>query len=51
MTQTEISLRAIRLHLVNYQLQLLRLSVLNTAPAQKLHRDVPTIRQKPSIFF
>ena len=51
LTQTEISLRAIRLHLVNYQLQLLRLSVLNTAPAQKLHRDVPTIRQKPSIFF
>jgi len=27
LTQTEISLRAIRLHLLDYQLQLLRLSV------------------------
>jgi hypothetical protein len=51
LTQTEISLRAIRLHLANYQLQLLRLSVMNTEPARKLHRDIPTIRQKPSIFF
>ena len=27
LTQTEVSLRAIRLHLVNYQLQLLRLTL------------------------
>jgi len=52
LTQTEISLRAIRLHLANYQLQLMRLSLLkDTEPAPELHRNVSPIRQKHSITF
>jgi hypothetical protein len=42
LTQTEISLRAIRLHLDNYQLQILRLSLqkpVEIVSAQEDHKE------------
>jgi hypothetical protein len=52
LVQTEISLRAIRLLLSNYRLQLLRLpSLKDTKLARELHRDVSPILPKPSITF